>query len=201
MFCRTSRRTRSGCSTRSPLRRRISSASMGGRSAIDRSSHPGRVVADVDHVEFGPPRPAGGGSAAMAVLRERAPIRRRMKPATSRMRSRSPGSMPGPAIPRRGVPARAGARGSPARLRPPGRRPPARRDHRRRRSQRAAEKDRARPRHPWRRGPARVACGWPGHRRAIPGAEFRLVEGMGHEIAPGMYEELADWIAAHARRG
>lgn len=34
----------------------------------------------------------------------------------------------------------------------------------------------------------------------IPGAEFRLVEGMGHEIAPGMYREIADAIAAHARR-
>ena len=35
----------------------------------------------------------------------------------------------------------------------------------------------------------------------IRGAEFRLVEGMGHEIAAGMYEDLAEWIAANARRG
>ena len=34
----------------------------------------------------------------------------------------------------------------------------------------------------------------------IPGAELKLVEGMGHEIPPGMYAEMAGWIAEFAGR-
>jgi pimeloyl-ACP methyl ester carboxylesterase len=36
---------------------------------------------------------------------------------------------------------------------------------------------------------------------AIPGAELVLVEGMGHDIPPGLWERIADHIAAVVRRG
>lgn len=36
---------------------------------------------------------------------------------------------------------------------------------------------------------------------AIPGAELVLVEGMGHNIPPGLWERIADHIAAVVRRG
>jgi len=36
---------------------------------------------------------------------------------------------------------------------------------------------------------------------AIPGAEFVLIEGMGHNIPPGLWERIADHIAAVVRRG
>jgi len=34
----------------------------------------------------------------------------------------------------------------------------------------------------------------------IPGAELRIVEGMGHEIPPDIYEEMASWIGQFAGR-
>lgn len=36
---------------------------------------------------------------------------------------------------------------------------------------------------------------------AIPGAELVLIEGMGHDLPPGLWERLADLIAAVVRRG
>jgi pimeloyl-ACP methyl ester carboxylesterase len=36
--------------------------------------------------------------------------------------------------------------------------------------------------------------------RAIPGAEFRLIPGMGHDMPPALFEEFADAIAANAAR-
>ncbi|NMO19904.1 alpha/beta fold hydrolase [Pyxidicoccus fallax] len=36
---------------------------------------------------------------------------------------------------------------------------------------------------------------------AIPGAELVLIEGMGHDLPPGLWERLADHIAAVVRRG
>jgi len=36
---------------------------------------------------------------------------------------------------------------------------------------------------------------------AIPGAELVLIEGMGHNLPPGLWERLADHIAANVRRG
>lgn len=35
---------------------------------------------------------------------------------------------------------------------------------------------------------------------AIPGAELVLIEGMGHNIPPGLWERIAELIAAHVRR-
>jgi pimeloyl-ACP methyl ester carboxylesterase len=37
--------------------------------------------------------------------------------------------------------------------------------------------------------------------RAIPGAEFRLIEGMGHDMPPALFGELADAVVETARRG
>jgi pimeloyl-ACP methyl ester carboxylesterase len=37
--------------------------------------------------------------------------------------------------------------------------------------------------------------------KAIPGAELRIVEGMGHDMPPPLFEELAGAIAGNARRG
>ena len=36
---------------------------------------------------------------------------------------------------------------------------------------------------------------------AIPGAELLLIEGMGHNLPPGLWDRLADAIAANVRRG
>lgn len=36
---------------------------------------------------------------------------------------------------------------------------------------------------------------------AIPGAELVLIEGMGHNIPPGLSERIADHIAATVRKG
>jgi pimeloyl-ACP methyl ester carboxylesterase len=36
---------------------------------------------------------------------------------------------------------------------------------------------------------------------AIPGAELVLIEGMGHNIAPGLWQRIADLIAANVRKG
>jgi pimeloyl-ACP methyl ester carboxylesterase len=36
---------------------------------------------------------------------------------------------------------------------------------------------------------------------AIPGAELVLIEGMGHNLPPGLWERIADHIAANIRRG
>jgi len=36
---------------------------------------------------------------------------------------------------------------------------------------------------------------------AVPGAERVLIEGMGHNIPPGLWERIADLIAAVVRRG
>ena len=36
---------------------------------------------------------------------------------------------------------------------------------------------------------------------AIPGAELVLIEGMGHDIPPGLWERIADHVAAVVRRG
>ena len=37
--------------------------------------------------------------------------------------------------------------------------------------------------------------------RAIPGAELRMVEGMGHDVPPQLHERFTEWIDANARRG
>ena len=37
--------------------------------------------------------------------------------------------------------------------------------------------------------------------KAIPGAEFELVEGMGHDMPPELYERFADAVLENARRG
>jgi pimeloyl-ACP methyl ester carboxylesterase len=36
---------------------------------------------------------------------------------------------------------------------------------------------------------------------AIPGAELVLIEGMGHNLPPGLWERLADHVAAVVQRG
>ena len=36
---------------------------------------------------------------------------------------------------------------------------------------------------------------------AIPGAELVLIEGMGHNLPPGVWERLAEAVAAVVRRG
>jgi len=36
---------------------------------------------------------------------------------------------------------------------------------------------------------------------AIPGAELVLIDGMGHNIPPGLWERIADHIAAVVRKG
>ena len=35
----------------------------------------------------------------------------------------------------------------------------------------------------------------------IPGGELVLIDGMGHDLAPGLWERLADHIASAVRRG
>jgi pimeloyl-ACP methyl ester carboxylesterase len=37
--------------------------------------------------------------------------------------------------------------------------------------------------------------------RAIPGAEFRLIEGMGHDMPPALFEQFADAVAQNAEKG
>jgi pimeloyl-ACP methyl ester carboxylesterase len=37
--------------------------------------------------------------------------------------------------------------------------------------------------------------------KAIPGAEFELIEGMGHDMPPELYERFADAVLENARRG
>jgi pimeloyl-ACP methyl ester carboxylesterase len=39
-----------------------------------------------------------------------------------------------------------------------------------------------------------------GTAQAIPGAELRIIEGMGHDLPPGLWPVLVEAIAAHARR-
>ncbi len=36
--------------------------------------------------------------------------------------------------------------------------------------------------------------------RHIPGAQLKVVPGMGHDFAPALQPAIADWIAAHIRR-
>jgi len=36
--------------------------------------------------------------------------------------------------------------------------------------------------------------------RAVPGADLRIVEGMGHDLAPGLYDQLVDAITSSAAR-
>jgi pimeloyl-ACP methyl ester carboxylesterase len=37
--------------------------------------------------------------------------------------------------------------------------------------------------------------------KAIPGAELIMIEGMGHELPPGVWPRVVDAVAANASRG